>query len=120
LERCLSIENLIDYAAPRHRTAPVTTAGEEERGEGDAEPRKLRAKGYMDSFINPPGALQAERERLEERARRVEESFPSRPERDVMLFLLEYAPLRNWERDVLGIVREEAYYFAPQGRIKIM
>src|SRR5690606_23002567 len=30
------------------------------------------------------------------------------------------APLRNWQRDVLGIVREEAYYFAPQGRTKIL
>jgi stage V sporulation protein R len=36
-----------------------------------------------------------------------------------MLFLQEHAPLRNWERDVLGMVREEAYYFAPQGRTKI-
>src|SRR5690606_6865520 len=46
--------------------------------------------------------------------------FPAQPTRDIMLFLLEHAPLRNWERDVLGMIREEAYYFAPQGRTKIM
>jgi stage V sporulation protein R len=37
-----------------------------------------------------------------------------------MLFLLEHAPLRSWQLDVLSIVRDEAYYFAPQGQTKIM
>lgn len=119
LDRCLSLENLIDYNAPRAHRPPREVAGPEEDERAGTTPRKLRAKGYMDAFINPPEVLEAERKRDEERARRVEESFPSRPERDVMLFLLEHAPLRNWERDVLGIVREEAYYFAPQGRTKI-
>ncbi len=118
LDRCLSLDNLIDYNAPaRPHRAP------EEPSEEDAllrlEPKKLRAKEYMDSYINPASALEAERERLAERERR-ESRFPARPEKDVMLFLLEHAPLKNWERDVLGIVREEAYYFAPQGRTKIM
>jgi stage V sporulation protein R len=34
--------------------------------------------------------------------------------------LLDFAPLKAWQRDVLDIVREEAYYFAPQGQTKIM
>ncbi len=116
LDRCLSIDNLIDYNAPhikRHPSVPQTT--EEPR----RAPRKLRAKQYMDSYINPEAALEAEQERLDEAQRR-DEHFPPHPEKDVMLFLLEHAPLKNWERDVLGIVREEAYYFAPQGRTKIM
>jgi len=116
LDRCLSLDNLIDYNAPHIRRRAW------DEGEGEfpsTEPRKLRAKEYMDEYINPASVLEAERRRLEE-ARRREERFPARPERDVMLFLLEHAPLRNWERDVLGIVREEAYYFAPQGRTKIM
>src|SRR5437879_1585114 len=54
----------------------------------------------------------------EERARTM--SFPERPERDVLKFLLEYAPLNAWERRILEIVRDEAYYFAPQGQTKIM
>jgi stage V sporulation protein R len=154
LDRCLSLDNLIDYNAPHIRRRPDPTA----RREGAAgpgmtgtplgselpglpggagrtgniglltdtdqehpplEPRKLRAKPYMDSYINPAAVLEAERHRLEEEQRR-QERFPPSPERDVLLFLLEHAPLRNWERDLLGIVREEAYYFAPQGRTKIM
>jgi stage V sporulation protein R len=46
--------------------------------------------------------------------------LPEEPEKDVLLFLLEYAPLDNWQRDVLSIVRDEAYYFAPQALTKIM
>ncbi len=116
LDRCLSIDNLIDYNAPhikRHESKPKHS--EEPR----RTPRKLRAKRYMDSYINPGHVLEKEQERLD-RAQKQDEHFPPHPEKDVMLFLLEHGPLKNWERDVIEIVREEAYYFAPQGRTKIM
>src|SRR4051812_6808085 len=45
---------------------------------------------------------------------------PSEPQRDVLLFLMHHAPLKNWQQDVLSIVREESYYFSPQGMTKIM
>ena len=38
----------------------------------------------------------------------------------MLLFLLEHAPLNSWQADVLSIIRDEAYYFAPQGQTKIM
>lgn len=125
LDACLSLDNLLDHAAtPRRRSAPDAREGADEGDEAPdrppaGAPRKLRAKGYMDSYINPPETLEAERVLREERAEEGS-AFPSRPERDVMGFLLEHAPLQNWQRDLLGIVREEAYYFAPQGRTKIM
>ena len=49
-----------------------------------------------------------------------ERSFPENPLRDVMLFLLENAPLEGWEADILSMIREEAYYFVPQGQTKII
>ena len=36
------------------------------------------------------------------------------------MFLLDHAPLERWERDVLAVIREEAYYFVPQMQTKIM
>ena len=50
------------------------------------------------------------------------ESGPTldRVQRDVLKYLLDYAPLEEWQYDVLSIVREEAYYFAPQAMTKIM
>jgi stage V sporulation protein R len=81
--------------------------------------RRIKAKEYMDEYINPPAFIAAQQEKLEqERERR--RNFPEQPERDVLLFLMEHAPLENWQRDVLAIVREEAYYFAPQRQSKIM
>jgi stage V sporulation protein R len=73
----------------------------------------------MDSYVNPPEFLEEQRRRQEARRAR-KRHFPERPERDVMLFLLEHAPLDEWQRDVLSIVREEAYYFAPQRQTKIL
>lgn len=42
------------------------------------------------------------------------------PTYDVIGFLCERAPLADWERDLLSIVRAEAYYFQPQRMTKIM
>ena len=73
----------------------------------------------MDGYVNPPEFLKEQAKR-QEAERQKARQFPEQPERDVLLFLLEHAPLKPWQRDVLGIVREEAYYFAPQGQTKIM
>lgn len=117
VDRVLSIENLIDYQAPYiRRTNPAAAAN-------DDRPVEVRGfkneREYMGQYINPPWFLEEQRQRLEaERAQK--KRFPEHPERDVLQFLLLHAPLENWERDVLSILREEAYYFAPQGQTKIM
>jgi stage V sporulation protein R len=46
--------------------------------------------------------------------------LPPHPERDLLWFLTTYAPLEDWQRDVLQIIREESYYFYPQFNTKIM
>ncbi len=74
----------------------------------------------MNDFINPPKVMEAEQKKLDEVAASRKNRFPASPARDVLKFLIEHAPLENWQRDVLSIVRDEAYYFAPQGQTKIM
>lgn len=119
LDTCLSLENLIDYHAPYiRRREPRELSRGDSRGPLP-EPARLKSKGYMDEFVNPEEFLASQRAHLEAdrtRARRLPES----PEKDVLLFLVEHAPLEDWERDILGIVREEAYYFAPQAMTRIM
>src|SRR5207247_2430336 len=47
--------------------------------------------------------------------------WPEEPEKDLLRFLVEYAPnLEDWQRDVLSIVRAEMLYFLPQMHTKIM
>ena len=48
------------------------------------------------------------------------ERLPPHPEHDLLWFLITYAPLEAWQRDVLQIIREESYYFYPQFNTKIM
>ena len=122
VDACLSIEDLIDIHSPFIRRRDERAKYEFRDHTDDADqpppPGRFRAKGYMDSFINPPEALKQERERLSRR--QAQDRFPAEPERDVMLFVLENAPLKAWQADVLSIIRDEAYYFAPQGQTKIM
>ena len=116
IDRCLSIENLIDRHSPYiKRGPPVAPEGEEEQ-----PVRGLKTdREYMKDFINPKAYLEELQQRVEdEKARK--KRFPERPERDVLAFLLEFGPLEPWEADVLAIIREEAYYFSPQGMTKIM
>ncbi len=134
IDACLSIEDLIDPYAPHIRRRPDPRQQkddlerrrqerEEQERHGLAESReKFAAKEYMDVFINPPELLEArerERRRLQEEQETLRK-FPEEPQRDVLLFLLEHAPLKDWQHDILAIIRDEAYYFAPQGQTKIM
>lgn len=50
----------------------------------------------------------------------VNATMPPHPEKDLLWFFIQYAPLEDWERDVLDIVREESFYFYPQRLTKIM
>src|SRR5258707_6821488 len=105
---------------PRSTLFPYTTlfrSTDEELGE--IEVPRLRSKDYMESFINPEEYIEEQRKKIEEERER-EKRFPERPERDVLMFLLNHAPLERWERDVLAVIREEAYYFFPQMQTKIM
>lgn len=120
IDSCLCLDNLIDIHSPfiKRRDTPNRY---DFSANPDAEPPsdKFRSKEYMDRFVNPPEVLkEAARQREVEQAKA--RRFPEHPERDVLLFLLENAPLKAWQTDVLAIVREEAYYFAPQGQTKIM
>ncbi len=48
------------------------------------------------------------------------DKVPLEPEEDILLFLMHYARLEEWEKDIINIVRSEAQYFIPQIETKIM
>lgn len=119
IDCCLSIEDLIDWHAPFVKRRSAIPANLFDIPVESPTVKKLRSKEYMDSFINPPAFLEAEKKKLEQSEEK-EHQMPQDPERDVLLFLIEHAPIENWQRDILSMLREEAYYFAPQGQTKIM
>ncbi|MCC6426786.1 MAG: SpoVR family protein [Phycisphaerales bacterium] len=120
LDACLSIEHLIDP-----HSMFVTRLGEGREPDYDEfgspfQADKLPAKDYMDPFINPAKEMERQKKDFEARKKAEKARFPKNPTRDCLLFLLRYAPLEEWQQDILGLIRDEAYYYAPQGMTKVM
>jgi stage V sporulation protein R len=122
LDTCLSLENLVDpnllFWRAKHARAK---AGEsrEEAEESRAEPRFTSP--YLSSYYR--GTMrtpQAVRTRDEDDEYGEMRPFPEKPIRAVLDFLVDNAPLADWERDALDIIRNEAYYFLPQRLTKIL
>ncbi len=119
IDRVNSIENLIDVGAlfetsdsRRQSNERMKLAAEEIANQSDDRSNAL--KSFMRSKSrNTPGPV--EPEEIEDlRDKKVVSP------RDVMHYLLENAPLEEWEADILGILRDEAYYYLPQRLTKIM
>jgi stage V sporulation protein R len=119
IDRCLSLENLIDQHAPHIKRNPDPKLAEEQSKANDRVGGFKVDREYMRGYVNPQAFLDSQRKKVEDEKAKAKK-FPERPQRDVLLFLLDHAPLEEWEFDILSIVREEAYYFAPQGQTKIM
>lgn len=117
IDTCLSIENLIDIHAP-FRPASKRSPSTDEPARAKPVP-KIKAKSYMDRYVNPKEFLDAQAQKQVEAAEK-SRNFPENPERDVLKFLIDYAPVNHWQKRLLEIIRDESYYFAPQGQTKIM
>ncbi|MGV3523773.1 MAG: SpoVR family protein [Candidatus Sericytochromatia bacterium] len=124
LDACLSLENLIDFHAPhilRYETKDVPRQRYMDSDEDEDMPNfRLKSKPHMDKYINPKEYLAEQEQAYKDERQRRKDKFPSEPWRDTLLFLMQYAPLENWQVEVLSIVRDEALYFAPQRATKIM
>lgn len=123
LDRCQSIDDLIDIHSTAIRRRDDSSRYDFSKAPVDGEEMRLtrfKSKDYMDEYINPRDALRAEEEERRKQMEAATRSFPERPEKDVLLFLIEHAPLKAWQRDILSIIRDEAYYFMPQAQTKIM
>ncbi|MGN6625840.1 MAG: SpoVR family protein [Tepidisphaeraceae bacterium] len=117
LDVCITLEDLIDpYSVFMKRQPSAVDAPPAE----PAGPARFAAKDYMDRWINPPGVIEKAEKDRQSKAARVKHASPLKPTRDVLHYLLEHARLDDWQADCLSIIREEAYYLAPQGMTKVM
>lgn len=110
LDAVLSIQEHVDYNLFIRETEP---------DEKEEKPAVQVSSEYDDLWGLETKAKKAE----EEREKRLGKppKFPEKPEKDILLFLLQYAPhLEPWQRDIIEIVRTEMLYFVPQMQTKIM
>ena len=120
MDHCLSIEGLIDPYLPFSNPKPREARADQEVEPTRSEPGKLKTqRSYMDSYINPPEFLADQKKKLDAKTAKSKRD-PAEPQKDILGFLLDRAPLEDWQHDVLTIIRDESYYYAPQGQTKIM
>jgi stage V sporulation protein R len=124
IDVCLSLENLIDRFSPYVEKNILRDKRQERdddqaRPPGDSELLKV-SRPYMRDYINPPEYVRAQKEKKQKENDEKMRRFPHEPEKDILKFLMHYAPLAEWQQDVLSIIRDESYYFSPQGMTKTM
>ena len=128
IDNVLSLENLLDInvlfetqeVRDSRREANRQAIAEMGSEHSESDERSQALRSFMKSKLNPNREAKKnlspdEEEQLQEGVT-TENSSP----RDIMRFILENAPLKEWEADILAILREEAYYFLPQRLTKIM
>ncbi len=109
LDACLAIQEHIDPSLLRPKLRWKRD------GEEKSEKRENRSP-YHDLWRLDAAETPAENGNGKQ-ARR----FPPEPEKDLLLFIQEYASgLEEWQRDILTIIRDEMLYFWPQMETKIM
>lgn len=124
IDKVLSLENLLDInelfetsSLKRHREEQKTQEQTESKEDYLIDDRSQALKSFMRS-----------KNRLDRKDEVTEEEIPhvmaEKPlglrTRDVLGYLIQHAPLDEWQADIIGILREEAYYFLPQRLTKIM
>ena len=111
VDRCLSLDTLIDpYLPLREHSSPPDSRSL-------YTPPSERALRMLDALSMSP---LSEKKSVPASEVVIKPLVRSLPTYDVLGFLEENAPLEAWQRDVLHIVRTEAYYFSPQRMTKIM
>jgi stage V sporulation protein R len=123
IDKVLSFENLLDINVlfetqelKRKRSEKLESLQEEIKGHVDGRSNAL--KSFMRSELHndeDPDVLN-EISNNKEIVHRENLESP----KDIMAYLINFAPLEEWETDVLSILRDEAYYFLPQRMTKIM
>jgi stage V sporulation protein R len=82
--------------------------------------RRVSQNNYMDEWVNPAELVKKEHDRIvKEDATEFLNIFEG-PQKDIMGFLKNYAPLRPWQQDIISMLYDEAMYFAPQRATKMI
>jgi len=116
-----AVEKVVDAALaiqwnvdPDASTHPETEQQERERLYGWA--KVVPSRGAFEDLLPPRTAPSPEEKRL------LRLRTPPQPTVELLGYIIEHSPrpLAEWERDVLGVVREQSLYFMPYRRTKIM
>lgn len=113
IDTVLSLENLLDVNVLFENQFESSEPEEFELN----DERSTALKSFMRSKIGR-NEIKSEDKVEETPLDKIDDAV--RGTRDIMSFLMQYAPVEDWQADIIAILREEAYYFLPQRMTKIM
>lgn len=123
IDKVLSLENLLDVtelfetsALKRHRQEQTVQQKVENEDDGYLIDDRSQA---LKSFMRTKTRTAAKKDENKEGPVEVERAFTTKT-KDILGYLIQYAEIEEWQADIIGILREEAYYFLPQRITKIM
>jgi stage V sporulation protein R len=84
-------------------------------------PRRLDSThNYMDEWVNPKEYIEREHEIIERKDAKEFLDIFEKPEKNIMGYLKDHAPLKPWQQDIITMLYEESMYFDPQRRTKMI
>ena len=112
IDSVLSLENLLDTNVLFEKQLSGGDDEDYDGFEGGDHPddRSQALKSFMDSKLFKKGR---KKNKKKDKGDKLGHGASKLPMRDIMKFIMDYAPLEEWESDIVGILREEAYYFCP-------
>jgi len=125
IDKVLSLENLLDInelfetsALKRSRKELVDQEKVESEDDGYLiDDRSAALRSFMRTKARINKKDESKEELLDENLSAEKSQGKTK---DVLGYLIQHAPIEEWQADIIGILREEAYYFLPQRMTKIM
>lgn len=120
-----ALEWLVDMNAlsppPLDSEKAPDDSGEDDFGKVGVKPDQLGIAPWMQDFLYTHQDWKKYRNHSINTADETQCKTLKKPTRDILGFLIEHSKaLYPWQRDILGSLREESYYFTPQIRTKLM
>jgi stage V sporulation protein R len=104
---------LQSYGVDKYKRPTKLSAAQEEAARKERE-------AYIQSQLNDLWRT-VPRTRDENKKQIDEDKFPKEPHENILYFIEKNAPrLKDWQREIIRIVRKVAQYFHPQGQTKLM
>lgn len=84
-------------------------------------PDRLKANhNYMDEWVNTKEYLDKEHEKIKKKEAAEFLGLFERPDKDIMGYLKDHAPLKAWQQDIISMLYDESMYFQPQRQTKML
>lgn len=119
IDHCLRLDTLIDPNKAWKKKNIKEVVVRDERIY--AHPDRLHSKNnYMDEWVNKKDFIENQKSEIKKAEAASFLDLFGGPQKDILGFLKDCAPLKPWQQDIISMLYDEAMYFAPQRATKMI